>query len=80
MGLPKGCTTHAYCRYCLGHGRTTMHFVIPPELDVAYSLEEGLGYGDPRCTFLLITKPGVDDGRCDNATAKIFGDEELTYK
>lgn len=80
LGLPKGCTTHAYCKYCVGHGRTTMHFVIPPDYTLDYSLEEGLGYGGRRCTFLLQTKPGSDDARCENATAKIFGDEELSYQ
>ncbi len=80
LGLPKGCTSHAYCKYCVGHGRTTMHFVIPPDYKLDYSLEEGLGYGGKRCTFLLKTMPGSDDERCENATAKIFGDEELSYE
>lgn len=80
LSMPKGCTTHAYCPFCVGHGRTTMHFVIPPDNTVRYSLEEGLGYGGRRCTFLLETAPGEDDARCENATSKIFGDEELSYR
>lgn len=80
LGMPKGCTSHAYCQYCVGHGRTTMNFVIPPDYKIDYRLEEGLGYGGKRCTFRLEMIPSADDGRCDEATAKIFGDEELSYQ
>ncbi len=80
LNQPKGCTSDAYCRFCVGHGEKTMHFVIPPDRTVDYSLETGLGYGGKRCTFLLKTVEGEDDERCANAEAKIFGDEELTYK
>ncbi|MCK7486309.1 MAG: SDR family oxidoreductase [Bacillus subtilis] len=45
MGLEKGATSASYCPYCVGHGRTTMHFVVPPDRTVRYSLETGLGYG-----------------------------------
>lgn len=80
MGLEKGATSAAYCPYCVGHGRTTMHFVVPPDRTVRYSLETGLGYGGKACTFLLETTPGEDDARCEEATAKIFGDEPLAYR
>ncbi len=80
MGLEKGATSAAYCPYCVGHGRTTMHFVVPPDRTVRYSLETGLGYGGKECTFLLETTPGDDDARCEEATAKIFGDEPLSYQ
>lgn len=79
MGLEKGATSGAYCPFCVGHGRTTMHFVVPPDRTVKYSLETGLGYHGDKCTFLLETIPGEDDARCDEATAKIFGDEPLSY-
>ncbi len=79
LGMRKGCTTHAYCPYCVGHGKKTMDFVIPPEFQIEYGLEEGLGYGGHRCTFLLKMTPAPEDDRCDQATAKIFGDEELSY-
>jgi hypothetical protein len=80
LGMPKGCTSHAYCPFCVGHGRTTMNFVIPPDFSIDYRLEEGLGYGGRRCTFRLEMTPAADDGRCDEAAAKIFGDEELSYQ
>ncbi len=80
MGLEHGATSAAYCPFCVGHGRTTMHFVVPPDRTVRYSLETGLGYGGNECTFLLSTTPGDDDERCNEATAKIFGDEPLSYQ
>lgn len=80
LGVEKHSTTHAYCKYCVGHGRTTMHFVVPPDRTVKYYLDECLGEGDKRCTFTLETEPGEDDERCDQATMTIFGDEPLSYK
>ncbi len=80
LRMPKGCTTPAYCPFCVGHGKKTMDFVIPPEFRIEYGLEEGLGYGGHRCTFLLKMIPAPEDDRCEQATAKIFGDEELSYR
>ena len=79
LGMEKGATP-AYCQFCVGHGRKTMHFVIPPDRTIKYSLEEGLGYGGNRCVFLLETEPGEDDDRANEAMDKIFGDCELSYK
>jgi len=80
LGLEPGATSAAYCPFCVGHGRTTMHFVVPPDRKVNYSLETGLGYGGKECTFLLETTPGDDDERIREAEAKIFGDEPLSYQ
>ena len=81
IGVPKGSTSDAYCRFCVGHGVTTMKFVCPPDRTLKYYLGEGLGYNEgKRCMFVLETMDGEDNERADEAMNKIFAEEVEEYQ